>query len=345
MTRKTVTINGTLYDALSGLPLKRTITVHDEPSKYAGRSAPSVQSHTVHSSTQKSATLQRQFVKRRPTETTTHSSVSSIHNRSSQMTRTTPVTPRHPAVARFAANPKTNSSSVKTTSAHNTSATSNHSSDIAAGSHPIVSKADSHVYALKTKSLQQSTPVVHASAKTIKNSHIKRALENAPSHTKNHKQVKQPRRRFSNVMRFSSLGLGALLFGAYATYLTMPNLSVRYAAAQSGISAQYPSYHPDGYSRGQLAFNDSAVRLNFKSNAGPQDFVLTQTNSNWDSSAVKEQYAAKQWSGDVDTITEQGLTIYRHGGEAAWVNGGILYTISGDASLSPSQIRNIATSL
>ena len=40
-----------------------------------------------------------------------------------------------------------------------------------------------------------------------------------------------------------------------------------------------------------------------------------------------------------------GLTIYSGGKEATWVNGGILYQISGDANLSNDQIQKIATSL
>lgn len=51
-------------------------------------------------------------------------------------------------------------------------------------------------------------------------------------------------------------------------------------------------------------------------------------------------------SGDNYIITqERGLTMYAFDGNAAWVNGGILYTIESDAALSGDQIRRIATSL
>ena len=45
------------------------------------------------------------------------------------------------------------------------------------------------------------------------------------------------------------------------------------------------------------------------------------------------------------TAETNGLTIYTFGQNAAWVNGGILYTITGNAPLSADQIQHIATSL
>ena len=45
------------------------------------------------------------------------------------------------------------------------------------------------------------------------------------------------------------------------------------------------------------------------------------------------------------TYQERGLTIYSFGDQAAWVNGGLLYTIDGDAPLSSEQLLNIAASM
>lgn len=61
-------------------------------------------------------------------------------------------------------------------------------------------------------------------------------------------------------------------------------------------------------------------------------------------SAVKAK-AEQDASGEVTTTSERGLTIFTYKNNAIWVNGGILYSISGDASLSGDQIRQIATSL
>lgn len=134
--------------------------------------------------------------------------------------------------------------------------------------------------------------------------------------------------------------------GAYFTYINMPNLSVKIAATQAGINAQYPDYHPDGYSiDGPVTFSDGEVTINFKANTGDTKFVLKQVKSSWDSSAVLENIVKKNSDNRYITSQERGLTIYTYNGDAAWVNGGILYTIEGDAPISNDQIRRIATSL
>ncbi|MNH34248.1 hypothetical protein D3C79_948280 [compost metagenome] len=121
---------------------------------------------------------------------------------------------------------------------------------------------------------------------------------------------------------------------------------MRVAAAQAGIDASYPEYHPDGYSlNGAVAYKEGEVSMKFAANGGPQNFTITQTKSSYDSEAVLDNYVKPKVGENYIPFTERGLKIYAYGGNAAWVNGGILYTISGDAPLSNSQIGNIAKSL
>ena len=126
----------------------------------------------------------------------------------------------------------------------------------------------------------------------------------------------------------------------------MPSLSVRVAAAQAGIDASYPEYRPDGYSlRGTVAYKEGEVSMQFGANAGPQEFTVTQAKSSYDSVAVLDNHVKPASGEQYTTYNERGLTIYTYDSNAAWVNGGILYTITGDAPLSGEQIRRIATSL
>jgi hypothetical protein len=141
------------------------------------------------------------------------------------------------------------------------------------------------------------------------------------------------------------MALATLLLAGYFTYINLPNLSVRVAAAQAGIDASYPEYRPDGYRLTAVNYNKGSVSLKFAANAGPQSYTITQQQTAWDSTAVKENYVTPNWGNDVVPYAERGLTIYAHEGNAAWVNGGIFYTISGDAPLSASQVRSIATNL
>jgi len=127
--------------------------------------------------------------------------------------------------------------------------------------------------------------------------------------------------------------------------LTNSNILVSIASAQTGINASFPEYRPDGFDRsGPITSSDNQVVINFNSSSSKKQFSLTQKKSSWESGAVKDKIA-KDSNGEFITTEDRGLTIYSHNGNASWVNGGILYTISGDAQLSTDQILRIAASL
>jgi hypothetical protein len=127
--------------------------------------------------------------------------------------------------------------------------------------------------------------------------------------------------------------------------LTNSNILVSIASAQTGINASFPEYKPEGFDRsGPITSTDNQVGISFISSSSKKQFSLVQKKSSWDSSAVKDK-VSQDSNGEFITTEDSGLTIYSHNGNASWVNGGILYTISGDAQLSTDQIRRIAASL
>lgn len=141
-------------------------------------------------------------------------------------------------------------------------------------------------------------------------------------------------------------GVAAILLAGYVAYLNVPGISVRIAAAQAGINAKYPDYNPDGYSfQGPVAFQQGEVELHFKSNGGGEGYTITQRNSSWNSVAVRDNLVTKASNKDYDTYSAEGITIYVYGTNAAWTNGGILYTIDGNAPLSSDQLLHIASSM
>ena len=180
-------------------------------------------------------------------------------------------------------------------------------------------------------------------AKELKNEAIEKALSNEITSNKKarRRQKKGSALRWLNTF---SVGLAVMLLGGYLTYLSMPNISIRMAAIQSGIDAKYPGYKPDGYAlNGPIKFKSGEVSMRYAYADGSSAYTITQQKSSWNSSAVKEFFSEKHKSPNTTMI--DGLTIYSGGKEAAWVNGGILYQISGDANLSNNQIQKIATSL
>jgi hypothetical protein len=310
MSQKTITINGTVYDAHTGLPVNSATANTGASVVDTVQQVKTHPAHAVHQQTQKSHTLNRQVVK---------SGAPVMPHKTHQDIR------RSPHISKFAPHPTGMTKQARP------------SMDIGPTVHPMAKKAHQQMAAPVEKQVLKPSSVIKQEA-------ISAALEQAPSHHKT-TEVKTGR-KYPRAISIMSASVALLLLGGYFTYLNMPHLSVRVAAAQAGINATYPDYRPDGYSlAGPIAYDQGKVDMKFASNSGPQNFTIEQTKTDWDSSAVQENYVKQKWGNDYMPYSEHGLTIYAHDGDAVWVNGGIRYTIDGDAPLSASQIRAIATSL
>lgn len=182
-------------------------------------------------------------------------------------------------------------------------------------------------------------------SKLLKEQLIKERLDEVNQPLKKNKKgfsllPKKPR-----TLHVASMCMALVLLGGYLTYINMPNLSVQVASARSGVAASFPEYRPDGYHfSGPIAYSPGEVTLRFKSNTSNLGYKVLQRASNWDSQAVLDNFVTKE-SESYLTYSEQGLTIYTYKNKAAWVNGGVLYTIDGDAPLSSEQVLRIAASL
>lgn len=325
MNKQTVTIGGIAYDPHTGMRLEEQPKPHATVTK----------SHALHKKPQGRAhTLSRAHV-RKPVKP----SIALPPKVVDTMTRS-------PQIRKFATDIHVRPSKRLDAVAPKT--------DIAPTKHPVVEHA-------KAVHVAQHTPQHHSivaapaapapkphhetpgkSSKEIKHHAIEKALHNAkPAKVKKHSVLKHS--RFASV---ASGSLAIVLLAGYFTYINLPNISVRVAAAQAGIAATYPSYHPAGYSlKGPVSYSSGQVGMEFASNTSSEGFKLTQAKSTWDSSALLTNYVEQASHGDYSTYTNNGLTIYVYGNTAAWVNGGILHTISGDAPLSSDQVQKIAVSM
>lgn len=217
--------------------------------------------------------------------------------------------------------------------------TAKHVSDIGPMKHPIAAK-------IERMNLTKNNPLiaksdVGKSSKLIKEEAIAEAFSKLSEKQKEERIAMKRRYKFVNIF---SIGLIILMLIGGFVYLYLPNISMQFASAQANISATYPKYCPDGYSWDAVSYSEGEVNIKFHANTGSSKFAIRQSKSSWDSTAVKNQ-VSKDSNGEFITTEERGLTIYTYGGNASWVNGGILYNITGDAPLSGDQIRRIATSL
>lgn len=349
---KSITINGREYDAHTGLALDtQAATPAPTPVTRTPRTVSTKTAHSIHAAAgRRSQTLNRRaltnpHVKKAasqnapaskktvsiPVTTTPRAAI--IHNkRAVHAHQPSAMTSNH--ISRFAPNP--------------TPRVSHPAADIAPATvHPHVQKAH-HISQIKAEKPLADAPAKRLTTREAKQTAMQKALHNTSvnqntPHVKHHPLKKRSRPRMAGVL---SATLGLVMLGGYFTYLNMPTISTKVAAAQAGIDANYPNYRPDGYSlRGLVGYQQNAVTMKFASNSGPQSFTLNQSKSNWDSSALLDNYIAPRTGSDYIPYTEQGLTIYTYGNNAAWVNGGVLYTVEGDAPLSNEQLRHIATSL
>ena len=365
-TQKTITINGRAYDAVTGLPV--------ESSKAAAQAKPSVPkrapqvsvaarpvvkpaakpvapaasvkkapaatvaktttpsrgkavSETVHSSVQKSKTLMRRSAKKPATpQKITRRSQPGKHMDFARNTNVSKFAP-HPVVKE-----------VKTASASPVKAPLITSIDKPAQPHPTAARALAKAHAKKQATVKAAQP---KSSKEVKDAAIAKALATPKAKVK-----KAPKNKW--VKRGIIIGAALLLLVVtlFAIYKFIPSVSVSIAAAQAGIEARYPDYTPDGFALKQpVTYADGEVNLTFKSNSNDSNYSINQKRSSWDSSATLDNVVIPAVGQNYATTKERGLTIYTYDKGAAWVNGGILYTISGDAQLSGDQIRRIATSL
>ncbi len=327
MTKSTITINGHVYDAVTGQAVdgsgkvlrQRMQTMSDvAPVKIRGQIKPAPRpkhevhapAQAIHSALQKSTTLQRQALQ-----------------------KPTPDSKRSPMISRFAKKPNVKQPNTEP------SEVKNQSVNEPAPIHPTVAKIINQKAA---RIAEANKPKLSGSE--LKEKLIKERLEEVKEAPRKKERPDWVTRQPKMVTILSST-LALLLLGGYLTYISMPSISLKVAATRAGVDATLPDYKPEGYSLdGPITYNSGEVVISYKSETSGSAYELTQKSTNWDSEALLDNYVSEQTDSYL-TYQEKGITVYAFNNEAVWINGGLLYTISGDAKLSADQIMDLATSI
>lgn len=332
--KHTIVINGRTYDAITGLAVSEKGANHtaknNAPSaktkpassaqkavvKDVGSAKPKTTAKNIHRRTQRSKTLKRTALKK-PTPAKSHkipvSSSSKKYARSPQITKFA----KHPEVA-----------------------------------HKKASETSVPKKEIATKKPAQKKPVQAVSSRAIKEQLIREQMEKAPAARVTIEKVRKTKAKDVSPSKLRTASvitvcLSLLALAGYLTYLSMPNLSMRIAAMQTGVNAKLPEYQPQGYAlSGPVTYDDNKVTADYKAQFGGQEYTITQTSSEWDSRATLDNFVAKDSSDDYQIRSKQGLTIYTYGNKAVWVNGGVLHVLkSNSAPLTSQQIERIAVSM
>lgn len=178
---------------------------------------------------------------------------------------------------------------------------------------------------------------------------FERALAAANSHQQPHVNTHRKAGKKSHKVRtFASVvasSVAILLIVGFVAYLNEATLQMHLASSRAGISATLPKWRPQGFSVGSFAYAPSTVTVNFKSTDQARAFSLTQTASNWDSSALLSDYVLPH-TDSYTTVESEGNTIYTFGNnDATWVSGGLWYQLNTNGNLSTSQIVDLASSM
>lgn len=178
------------------------------------------------------------------------------------------------------------------------------------------------------------------------------AIQNATAHEQPKLTKKELRKlhgrnpRKGRIISYLAIGTMGLAVIGFAVYKNIPNVMVKVASVRAGFAANLPSYRPSGYSLEAVGYSAGLVKLNFKSNLGNSKYTLTEHSSNWDSATLVSSILVPTTGNNYKKLMISGQNVYLYGkDQAAWVNNGIWYQVSGNGALSTNQIIKLATTL
>ena len=195
-----------------------------------------------------------------------------------------------------------------------------------------------------------ATPAIRpkpAHATTHKQALFEQALANAKSHEQPHHPVHHKKRHSKRHKLITSVAslTAVLAIGVSIAYLKKSSVELQLASVRAGFQAQMPSYEPAGFQRTATETNNGKVAIKFASPLDKSNFTLSQEASDWDSQTLFDSIVATNNS-KYQTVLSNGRTIFLYGdSQAAWVDGGILYKVQGNANLDKDQISALATSM
>lgn len=205
---------------------------------------------------------------------------------------------------------------------------------------PVPTHTATAAHSVKHKNTQQNA---HKSPQEKKTELLEKALANAKSHEQPAAVIKHRSKR----RLFSSMaGLAAVLVVVgFVAYMNKASVELQLASVRAGFQASLPNYTPAGYERQSAQAADGKVAISFLSPTQHNNFTLTQESSSWDSQTLFDSIVAQE-NTTYQTVQSNGRTIYLYGGDkAAWVDGGILYKVDGNAKLNSDQVISLATSM
>lgn len=166
------------------------------------------------------------------------------------------------------------------------------------------------------------------------------AIAHAASHLEPAPKIKRHHSRWLHAAVIAVVFFGV---GGAVMWANKANIEVHFASMRAGFHVVVPSYAPDGYTlTGNVTTNNGKATLDYRS--GDAAYTVSEQASTWDSATLQSSTVALQKSPQV--MQTAGRTVYLYGnGDAMWVDGGVLYNLVANGSLSNAEIANLTASL
>jgi hypothetical protein len=169
------------------------------------------------------------------------------------------------------------------------------------------------------------------------------AIARATSHEQPIPRVARQQHRRKRMWR-ATAGIAVLLIiGGFVAWTQRAHIELRVASFQAGFQASMPSHQLLGYERGDIRNEHGQIVINYRS--GDSHYTLTQRPSEWNSQTLLDSAVAGASTSEPKIVESKGRVVYVYGNNASWVDGGIRYDITGNAPLTPDDIRAIVDSL
>ena len=325
-------------------PVAVTEAQHKPTSQKAARNHHATTAHTIHSSSQKAATLMRQVV-HKPSFVKPSPAQSAIYTDKG----TTVVTPRKPInntphrAERAAMVPQSKLISKFSTTDH-TSTVIKRAAPLAVKQPSVPIEATQPHNALK-KTVQQQPQHLATPAEDL----FMKAIANANSHQQAHPTLPKHAKRNKRFGKRILLNIGASvvvvgILGGFFAYQAAPKLALRNATKQAGIAVSVPHFVPSGFTMQKPSTPaPKTLVLNFRSRNDGRSYTISQQQSDLTSEALRDSVAASS-EGGYQTYESNGQMIYVYSANATWVKNGTQFTIDGNSSLTTDQVLRIAAS-
>lgn len=161
-----------------------------------------------------------------------------------------------------------------------------------------------------------------------------------------HQKIADRLRVSPKVISLTAACFAFIFLASFLAYQRVPNIGMRVAAARAGFSGTIPGTTPAGYAfKGPINYSQNVIAVSYKSNSDNRNFKIVQRPTGWSSEALLTNYV-QGTNLKYQAYNDRGLTVYiMDNNNAAWVNGGVWFTLTSSGELSTDQILAMASSM